>query len=95
MIKSFSMRMLAFAGLGMVAAGAEMWDTFQASKDPLISDMEKTLLQMKAGVLLGQGIIFGAQLFYLLGNGLGFSSIAAIFAPWMLVGLFVLNSCSE
>ncbi|MFM5718916.1 toxin VasX [Aeromonas caviae] len=92
LIKSFSMRMLAFAGLGMVAAGAEMWDTFQASKDPLISDMEKTLLQMKAGVLLGQGIIFGAQLFYLLGNGLGFSSIAAIFAPWMLVGLFVLGA---
>ncbi|WP_447835716.1 T6SS effector BTH_I2691 family protein [Aeromonas salmonicida] len=91
LIKSFSIRMLAFAGLGMVAAGAEMWDTFQASQDPLISDMEKTLLQMKAGVLLGQGIIFGAQLFYLLGNGLGFSSIAAIFAPWMIVGLFVLG----
>ncbi|MGL4471636.1 MAG: T6SS effector BTH_I2691 family protein [Aeromonas hydrophila] len=92
LIKSFSMRMLAFAGLGMVAAGAEMWDTFQASQDPLISGMEKTLLQMKAGVLLGQGIIFGAQLFYLLSNGLGFSSIAAIFAPWMIVGLFVLGA---
>ncbi|MCV3274687.1 toxin VasX [Aeromonas hydrophila] len=91
-VRSFAWRMVAFSSLGMAAAGAEMWDTFQASKDPLISSMEKTLLQMKAGVLLGQGIIFGAQLFYLLGNGLGFSSIAAIFAPWMLVGLFVLGA---
>ncbi|MDX7735567.1 hypothetical protein SJS46_21015, partial [Aeromonas caviae] len=91
-VRSFAWRMVAFSSLGMAAAGAEMWDTFQASKDPLISSMEKTLLQMKAGVLLGQGIIFGAQLFYLLGNGLGFSSVAAIFAPWMLVGLFVLGA---
>ncbi|MNF76628.1 hypothetical protein D3C84_587460 [compost metagenome] len=83
--------MLAFAGFGMAAAGAELWDSLQASQDPLISGMEKTLLQMKAGVLLGQGVIFGAQLFYLLGNGLGFSSIATIFAPWMAVGLFVLG----
>ncbi|MFQ2821006.1 T6SS effector BTH_I2691 family protein [Aeromonas caviae] len=92
LVRSFAWRMVAFSSLGMAAAGAEMWDTFQASKDPLISSMEKTLLQMKAGVLLGQGIIFGAQLFYLLGNGLGFSSVAAIFAPWMLVGLFVLGA---
>jgi len=92
LIKSFSMRMLAFAGLGMVAAGAEMWDTFQASRDPLISDTEKTLLQMKAVVLLGQGGIFFTQLVFLGINGLGGLSIAAIFAPWMTVGLFVLGA---
>jgi hypothetical protein len=92
LVKRFSLRMLAFSGLGMVAAGVEMWDTLQASQDPLISGMEKTLLQMKVGVLLGQGVIFGAQLFYLIGNGLGGSSIAAICATWMGVGFFVLGA---
>jgi hypothetical protein len=90
-VKAFSMRMLAFAGLGMVAAGVEAWDSILASQDPLISGMEKTLLQMKAVVLLGQGGIFFTQLVFLGVNGLGGSSIAAIFAPWMIVGLFVLG----
>ncbi|MDX7685667.1 hypothetical protein SJS35_18430, partial [Aeromonas caviae] len=54
--------------------------------------MEKTLLQMKAVVLLGQGGIFFTQLVFLGINGLGGSTIAAIFAPWMAVGLFVLGA---
>ncbi|MGY3857021.1 toxin VasX [Aeromonas intestinalis] len=90
-VKAFSLRMLAFASLGLAAAGLEALDSWQASQDPLISGMEKTLLQMKAGVLFGQGGIFLIQLAYLGINGLGFSSIAAIFAPWMVVGLFVLG----
>lgn len=92
-VKSFAWRMVAFSSLGMAAAGLEAWDSWQASQDPLISGMEKTLLQMKAGVLLGQGGIFFTQLVFFGANGLfGFSSIAAIFAPWMLVGLFVLGA---
>lgn len=91
LVKSFGRRMFVFAGLGIAAAGAELWDTLQASEDPLISDMERSLLKMKAGVLLGQGLIFGAQLFYLISNSLGLSSIAAIMAPWMLISLFVLG----
>ncbi|OCA64565.1 hypothetical protein A9R10_02715 [Aeromonas piscicola] len=92
-VKAFTWRMVAFSSLGMAAAGAEMWDTLQARKDPLISSMEKTLLQIKAGVLAGQGAIFFIQLAYLGANGLlGFSSIAAIFAPWMAVGFFVLGA---
>ncbi|WP_323994556.1 T6SS effector BTH_I2691 family protein [Aeromonas hydrophila] len=92
LVKAFTWRMVAFSSLGLAAAGAEMWDTLQASKDPLISSMEKTLLQMKAVVLLGQGGIFFTQLVFLGINGLGGSSIAAIFAPWMAVGLFVLGA---
>lgn len=91
LVKTFSLRMLAFSSLGLVAAGLEAWDSWQASQDPLISGMEKTLLQMKTGVLFGQGGIFLIQLVYLGANGLGFSSIAAIFAPWMVIGLFVLG----
>jgi hypothetical protein len=92
LVKAFTWRMVAFSSLGLAAAGAEMWDTLQASKDPLISSMEKTLLQMKAVVLLGQGGIFFTQLVFLGINGLGGSSIAAILAPWMAVGLFVLGA---
>lgn len=91
LVKAFSLRMLAFSSLGLAAAGLEALDSWQASQDPLISGMEKTLLQMKAGVLFGQSGIFLIQLAYLGANGLGFSSIAAIFAPWMVVGLFVLG----
>lgn len=90
-VKAFSLRMLAFSSLGLAAAGLEALDSWQASQDPLISGMEKTLLQMKAGVLFGQGGIFLIQLAYLGVNSLGFSSVAAIFAPWMVVGLFVLG----
>ncbi|WP_421345565.1 toxin VasX [Aeromonas veronii] len=92
LVKTFSLRMLAFSGLGMAAAGAELWDTWQASKDPLISGIEKTLLRMKAVVLFGQGGIFLIQLAYLGVNSLGFSSIAAICASWMGIGFFVLGA---
>ncbi|MGY3900703.1 hypothetical protein BJP22_15405 [Aeromonas veronii] len=93
LVKTFSLRMLAFSGLGMAAAGAEFWDTLQASKDPLISGIEKTLLQMKVGVLGGQFLIFLAQFAQLGINGLlGYSSIAAICASWMGIGFFVLGA---
>ncbi|MGH1389513.1 MAG: T6SS effector BTH_I2691 family protein [Aeromonas jandaei] len=93
LVKTFSLRMLAFSGLGMAAAGAEFWDTLQASKDPLISGMEKTLLQMKVGILGGQFLIFLAQFGQLGINGLlGYSSIAAICASWMGIGFFVLGA---
>ncbi|PTT50864.1 toxin VasX [Aeromonas sp. HMWF014] len=93
LVKTFSLRMLAFSGLGMAAAGAELWDTLQASKDPLISDIEKTLLQMKVGVLGGQIVIFFAQFAQLGINGLlGYSSIGAICATWMGIGFFVLGA---
>ncbi|MEZ6933660.1 MULTISPECIES: T6SS effector BTH_I2691 family protein [Aeromonas] len=93
LVKAFSLRMLAFAGLGMAAAGAEMWDTLQATHDPLISGMEKTLSQMKMGVLGGQFFIFFAQIVQLGINGLlGYSSIGAICATWMGVGFFVLGA---
>ena len=93
LVKTFSLRMLALSSLGMAAAGAEFWDTLQASQDPLISDIEKTLLQMKMGVLAGQWGIFFTQFVYLSGNALfGSSSIAAICATWMGVGFFVLGA---
>ncbi|MGY3904228.1 T6SS effector BTH_I2691 family protein [Aeromonas lusitana] len=93
LVRAFSLRMLAFAGLGMAAAGAEMWDTLQATHDPLISGMEKTLSQMKMGVLGGQFFIFFAQIVQLGINGLlGYSSIGAICATWMGVGFFVLGA---
>ncbi|HAT05927.1 MAG TPA: hypothetical protein DCS77_09430 [Aeromonas salmonicida] len=91
-VKAFSLRMLVFSSLGLVASGLEALDSWQASQDPLINSLEKTLLQAKTLVLGGQGLIFFIQLVNLGINGLGGSSIAAIFAPWMLVGLFVLGA---
>ncbi|WP_330540949.1 T6SS effector BTH_I2691 family protein [Aeromonas hydrophila] len=91
-VKAFSLRMLAFAGLGAVAAGLEAWDASLASKDPLISEMERTLLASKEYVLWGQTGIFGVQvLLTLVSRGVGGFAIGTVFAPWMVVGLFVLG----
>ncbi len=91
-VKAFSLRMLAFAGLGAAAAGLEAWDASLASKDPLISEMERTLLVSKAYVLWGQTGIFGVQvLLTLVSRGVGGFAIGTVFAPWMVVGLFVLG----
>ncbi|MFQ2156954.1 T6SS effector BTH_I2691 family protein [Aeromonas hydrophila] len=91
-VKAFSLRMLAFAGLGAVAAGLEAWDASLASKDPLISEMERTFLASKEYVLWGQTGIFGVQvLLTLVSRGVGGFAIGTVFAPWMVVGLFVLG----
>ncbi|WP_421153495.1 T6SS effector BTH_I2691 family protein [Aeromonas dhakensis] len=91
-VKAFSLRMLAFAGLGAAAAGLEAWDASLASKDPLISEMERTLLVSKEYVLWGQTGIFGVQvLLTLVSRGAGGFAIGTVFAPWMVVGLFVLG----
>ncbi|EKP0276699.1 hypothetical protein JGK46_000499 [Aeromonas bestiarum] len=91
-VKSFSLRMLAFASLGIVAAGLEAWDSALASQDPLISEIEKSLLVAKTIVLGGQAAIFGAQIFIALGSMGGTSiTIGAVFAPWMIISLFVLG----
>ncbi|WP_042049909.1 toxin VasX [Aeromonas dhakensis] len=91
-VKAFSLRMLAFAGLGAAAAGLEAWDATLASKDPLISEMERTLLVSKEYVLWGQTGIFGVQvLLTLVSRGAGGFAIGTVFAPWMVVGLFVLG----
>ncbi|WP_323889141.1 T6SS effector BTH_I2691 family protein [Aeromonas caviae] len=91
-VKAFSLRMLAFAGLGAVAAGLEAWDASLASKDPLISEMERTLLVSKEYVLWGQTGIFGVQvLLTLVSRGVGGFAIGTVFAPWMVIGLFVLG----
>ncbi|WP_323883563.1 toxin VasX [Aeromonas hydrophila] len=91
-VKAFSLRMLAFAGLGAVAAGLEAWDASLASKDPLISEMERTLLASKEYVLWGQTGILGVQvLLTLVSRGVGGFAIGTVFAPWMVVGLFVLG----
>ncbi|MGY3943909.1 T6SS effector BTH_I2691 family protein [Aeromonas tecta] len=90
--QSFSLRMLAFSSLGMVAAGLEAWDSALASQDPLISEIEKSLLVAKTIVLGGQAVIFGAQIFMTLGSMGGASvTIGAVLAPWMAVSLFVLG----
>lgn len=90
--QSFSLRMLAFSSLGMVAAGLEAWDSALASQDPLISGIEKSLLVAKTIVLGGQAVIFGAQIFMTLGSMGGASmTIGAVLAPWMVISLFVLG----
>ncbi|WP_324040769.1 T6SS effector BTH_I2691 family protein [Aeromonas caviae] len=92
MVKSFSLRMLAFSSLGVVAAGLEAWDSALASQDPLISGIEKSLLVAKTIVLGGQAAIFGAQTIIALGSMGGTSiTIGAVFAPWMIISLFVLG----
>ncbi|WP_404836991.1 toxin VasX [Aeromonas media] len=91
-VKSFSLRMLALSSLGIVAAGLEAWDSALASQDPLISGIEKSLLVAKTIVLGGQAAIFGAQTFIALGSMGGTSiTIGAVFAPWMIISLFVLG----
>lgn len=91
-VKSFSLRMLAFSSLGVVAAGLEAWDSALASQDPLISGIEKSLLVAKTIVLGGQAAIFGAQTIIALGSMGGTSiTIGAVFAPWMIISLFVLG----
>ncbi|MFM1681374.1 T6SS effector BTH_I2691 family protein [Aeromonas salmonicida] len=91
-VRSFSLRMVAFSSLGMVAAGLEAWDSALASQDPLISGVEKSLLVAKTIVLGGQAVIFGAQIFMALGSMGGASmTIGAVFAPWMIISLFVLG----
>lgn len=92
MVKSFYLRMLAFSSLGVVAAGLEAWDSALASQDPLISGIEKSLLVAKTIVLGGQAAIFGAQTIIALGSMGGTSiTIGAVFAPWMIISLFVLG----
>ncbi|MGL6053020.1 MAG: hypothetical protein ACRC16_24100 [Aeromonas salmonicida] len=90
-VKTFTNRMLAFAGLGLVAAAAEAWDTFEAAKDPLLGEVERLLMRAKIWVLGGQGVVFFIQVATLGSSSFGLGAISAIFATWMLTSLFVLG----
>ncbi|MDF2400078.1 T6SS effector BTH_I2691 family protein [Aeromonas sp. 5HA1] len=91
LVKTFTNRMLAFAGLGLVAAVAEAWDTFEAAKDPLLGEVERLLMRAKIWVLGGQGVVFFIQVATLGSSSFGLGAISAIFATWMLTSLFVLG----
>ncbi|MDP5291717.1 T6SS effector BTH_I2691 family protein [Oceanimonas sp. CHS3-5] len=88
-IRSFVKTMGFMSGLGLVAAGLEAFHTFQIANDPnsIVSDVERRLYWAKAITLSGQFIIFSAQIFNLLTN----AALGAVFAPWMIAGMFVLG----
>ncbi|MCR9386381.1 T6SS effector BTH_I2691 family protein [Vibrio metoecus] len=90
-LKTFSKSIALVATVGMIASGLEAWESWGKFKDSSKTDLERLGYLLKGGATGAQMLIFVAQAMRLTQNILGFSSIAAINAGWMLTGFAVIG----
>ncbi|ASU21449.1 hypothetical protein CCZ37_02045 [Vibrio qinghaiensis] len=90
-LKTFSKSIALVATVGMIASGLEAWESWGKFNDNSKTDLERLGYLLKGGATGAQMLIFVAQTMRLIQNILGFSSIAAINAGWMLTGFAVIG----
>lgn len=90
-LKTFSKSIALVATVGMIASGLEAWESWGKFNDSSKTDLERFGYLLKAGATGAQMLIFVAQTMRLTQNILGFSSIAAINAGWMVAGFAVIG----
>ncbi|EJL6523033.1 hypothetical protein NMR94_001619 [Vibrio cholerae] len=90
-LKTFSKSIALVATVGMIASALETWESWGKFKDSSKTDLERLGYLLKGGATGAQMLIFVAQTMRLTQNILGFSSIAAINAGWMLTGFAVIG----
>ncbi|OXX35478.1 hypothetical protein B9J90_10260 [Vibrio sp. V09_P4A23P171] len=90
-LKTFAKSIALVATVGMIASALETWESWGKFNDSSKTDLERFGYLLKAGATGGQMLIFVAQTMRLTQNILGFSSIAAINAGWMLAGFAVIG----
>lgn len=90
-LKTFSKSIALVATVGMIASGLEAWESWGKFKDSSKTDLERLGYLLKGGATGAQMLVFVAQTMRLTQNILGFSSIAAINAGWMLTGFAVIG----
>ncbi|EPO0035680.1 T6SS effector BTH_I2691 family protein [Vibrio cholerae] len=90
-LKTFSKSIALVATVGMIASGLEAWESWGKFNDSSKTELERLGYLLKGGATGAQMLIFVAQTMRLTQNILGFSSIAAINAGWMLTGFAVIG----
>ncbi|EMC3730702.1 hypothetical protein O1E22_001605 [Vibrio cholerae] len=90
-LKTFAKSIALVATVGIIASGLEAWESWGKFKDSSKTDLERLGYLLKGGATGAQMLIFVAQAMRLTQNILGFSSIAAINAGWMLTGFAVIG----
>ncbi|ENM5756971.1 T6SS effector BTH_I2691 family protein [Vibrio mimicus] len=91
-LKTFSKSIALLTTVGMIASALETWESWGKFNDSSKTDLERFGYLLKGGATVTQMAIFAVQLVL---NGvsrfIGFGTIAAINAGWMLTGFAVIG----
>ncbi|SFI15955.1 hypothetical protein SAMN05216206_1685 [Pseudomonas guineae] len=88
MVRSFALRAVGMATLGVIANGVDAWQLHSAAGNASGSDEALALRTKGIAAIAMAGLSF-AQLGYGLAGAFGFKAIGLVFASWILWGFFI------
>ncbi|MDH0098424.1 hypothetical protein L1F06_024290 [Ectopseudomonas hydrolytica] len=88
MVRAFALRAAGMATLGVIANGVDVW-LLQSSAEKASGSDERLALRTKQFAAFSMGLLSVYQLGAGLFSAFGFGAVGLVFAPWLLLALFI------